>query len=67
MKNKLLKFVLSRWYLLIGITLGVLFIMPANSPIHLPYPEYSKPIVAMITVYCIMDIVFFKHEPKEKK
>jgi MFS superfamily sulfate permease-like transporter len=59
MKNKLLKLILSRWYLLIGVILMVLMIMPTNSPISLPYPDYTKPIVAIVLVTLIMYLVFY--------
>jgi hypothetical protein len=67
MKNKLLKFAFSKWYLLIGVILAVLLIMPSNSPIQLPYPDYTKPIEAMIFVLCILHIVFYKHDKSDSK
>jgi len=38
--NKLIKMVFSKWYLLTGLLLLVLLVMPANSPIGIP-PDYK--------------------------
>ena len=36
MKNRLVRIVLSKWYLLVGIILFTLLVMPANSPLGIP-------------------------------
>ena len=62
MKDKLLKLVFSKWFLLIGIVCIVLIVMPLNSPIHLPFPDYTKPFVAMVAILCVFELFFVKHD-----
>jgi hypothetical protein len=60
--NTIIKFVLSKWFFLVGIIAAILFIMPLNSPLHLPGD--FKPVVAVISLIIIFEMFFVKHDPK---
>ncbi len=61
MKDKFLKVVLSKWYLLIGIIiLLVLLIMPLNSPLQVP--EIVKPFIGVLVIMVVFYFLFVKEE-----
>lgn len=53
--EKFVRIVFSKWFLLVGVTLVLLYLLPANSPIPLPFPEYIKPTISVLAVCWIFD------------
>ncbi len=54
------KVVCSKWFIAIGPILVSLLVMPANSPIPLPRPSFTKPLFA-VGVIIVLLIIWTSH------